>query len=110
MPHTSDITPNIIALYRHGDGLSVICIEVKRHIGSYNYPYSCLGFYPTKNLLPDLLHTKQSFLRCYRRGIHYYARDTRYDKNVACDKLDENRMKIVPSDFCRMESDGVGWS
>ena len=38
------------------------------------------------------------------------ARDTRYDKNVACDKLDENRMKIVPSDFCRMESDGVGWN
>ena len=39
------------------------------------------------------------------------ARDTRYNKNVACDKLDENRMKIVPcvipSDFCRMELDGI---
>ena len=39
------------------------------------------------------------------------ARDTRYDKNVACDKLDENRMKIVPcvipSDCCRMELDGI---
>ena len=59
MPHTSDITPNIIALYRHGDGLSVICIDVERHIGSHNYPCSCLGFYQTNNLLPDLLHTKE---------------------------------------------------
>ena len=48
------LTPNIIALNRHGDGLSVVCIDVKHHIGSHNYSCSCFGF-----LIPNQESTTQ---------------------------------------------------
>ena len=55
------LTPNIIALYRHGGGLSVVCIDVKRHIRSHNYSCSCFWVLPNQESTRPSAHETKAF-------------------------------------------------